>query len=104
MKKIKMPTHREVIILGILTPGERYGREIRVEYERDAGRSMPLGSLYVTLDRMEKAGFVKSRIGESGHHRGGNRRKYFELTGHGYRMLKAVEVALLGSAARETMI
>lgn len=85
MKKEKLPTQRETVVLSILINAEKYGREIRNEYEQRTGRKMPLGSLYTTLSRMETCGLVKSRMGESAHERGGNRRKYFRITATGER-------------------
>ena len=83
---------REAVILMLLSPGEKYGRAIRDAYEKETGKKMPTGSLYVTLDRMEKKGFLDSRVGESTHERGGNRRTYYEVTGHGARALQAYEL------------
>lgn len=85
-----VPSHREAEILGVLVNGETYGRAIRDEYERRTRRRMPLGSLYVTLDRMEHAGLVRSRVGESAADRGGNRRKYYRLTANGCAALNDV--------------
>lgn len=100
MAKERLPSQRQAIILSILINGEKYGREIRNEYEERTHRKMPLGSLYTTLSRMEGYGFVKSRMGESAHERGGNRRKYFEITGAGQRAFDAFEMlvnkAILG--------
>lgn len=79
----KMPSQREAVILASLLHGERYGRDIRSEYERRTKQSLPLGSLYVTLDRLEEKGFIRSRLGESASERGGNRRKYFKITAAG---------------------
>ena len=87
-----VPTSREAIIMGVLIHGEKYGREIREEYGRRAGKKMPLGSLYVTLDRMDQQGFLKSRFGDTPKGRGGNRRKYFRLTAVGHRALDMYEM------------
>lgn len=91
---------REAMILGILINGDKYGREIRREYEKRSAHPMPYGSLYVTLDRMEEQGFVRSRLGESGHERGGNRRKYYEITASGYRAFEAFEAMAAGLRGR----
>jgi PadR family transcriptional regulator PadR len=92
LKKEKLPTRREAVILSILINGEKYGREIRNEYEERTGRKMPLGSLYTTLSRMEEYGFVKSWMGESVHERGGNKRKYFAVKTAGHRAINAYEI------------
>lgn len=91
-KKEKLPSWREAVVLSILMNGERYGREVRNEYKKRTGKIMPLGSLYTTLTRMEHYGFVDSWMGESCHERGGNRRKYFKMTGLGERALNAYEI------------
>ena len=85
----RLPSHREVEILGILIHGRKYGREIREEYQRRTGRTFPLGSLYTTLDRMEAKGLLKSQMGDASSERGGNRRRYFKLTAPGTRAFNA---------------
>jgi PadR family transcriptional regulator, regulatory protein PadR len=90
----KSANQREVVILGTLLHGERYGLEIRDAVERRTGKEIPLGSLYVTLDRMEAAGFVKSRMGESGGDRGGNRRRYFSISARGLKAFKEAAQAI----------
>ncbi len=75
--------------------------EIRDEVEKRTGKPIPLGSLYVTLDRMESAGFVTSRLGESSHDRGGNRRRYFKLTGKGIKAYNDGVQAISLPATRE---
>lgn len=91
MNREKLPSQRHAAILAILINGKKYGREIRNEYEKRTGQKLPLGSLYTTLMRMETYGFVSSWLGESTHERGGNRRKYFEVTAAGQRALNAFE-------------
>lgn len=88
------PNHRELVILATLLHGERYGLEIRDAAAGRTGREIPLGSLYVTLDRMESAGFLKSRLGESGGDRGGNRRRYFTITGKGMKAFNEATAAI----------
>jgi PadR family transcriptional regulator len=92
LAKEKLLTRREAVILSILIDGEKYGREIRNQYEERARRKMPLGSLYTTLSRMETHGFIESRTGESTHGRGGNRRKYFRITASGHRAFSDLEI------------
>lgn len=78
-------------ILGILLNGERYGRDIRKEFKKRTGDEMPLGSLYVTLARLEDAKLIRHRFGEKTHEYGGNRRKYYELTAAGHRAADAIQ-------------
>ncbi len=87
MAKSKSANTREAVLLALLVNGEKYGRELRDAYEKQAGKRMPLGSLYVTLDRMEDKGFLKSRMGDSVADRGGNRRKYYRILANGHAAL-----------------
>ena len=75
----------EAVLLGILVHGERYGRDIAREYEGRTGRAIPVGSLYVTLDRMEGQGLISSRMGDRTRDLGGNRRQYFRIRAAGHR-------------------
>ena len=95
MYKDKLPTNREVVILDILTNGERAGRDIRNEYESHTNTKMPLGSLYTTLTRMETYGFVESRTGDTKHERRGYPRKFFSITGTGERTLNAYQAFII---------
>lgn len=90
-----MPNNREAVILSILINGERFGREIREDYARRAGETMPLGSLYVTLDRMVEKGFLRSRQGDSMPERRGNRRRFFKLTASGIAALNQFQIRQL---------
>src|SRR5262245_28748243 len=91
MPRKKQPLPREAVILGILLNGERFGREIRDEYEKRTEDAMPVGSLYTTLERMEEYGFVTSSEGELTEERNSHRRRYFRLTALGWRAIDAVE-------------
>lgn len=91
MTKVTRPNHREAEMLAVLMNGELYGRQVRDRYEERTGQKMPLGSLYVTLDRMEEKGFVRSRDGDPDPERGGNRRKFFRLTASGTRALNDLQ-------------
>ena len=85
------PNEREAVILAVLIHGSRYGREIRDEYEKRSDRKMPLGSLYTTLSRMERKGFLRSKYTTATEVRGGNRRRNFELTADGERAYQSYE-------------
>ena len=97
MSKDKLPTNREVVILDILTNGERAGRDIRNKYESRTDTKMPLGSLYTTLTRMETSGFVESRTGNTKPERRGYPRKFFSITGTGERALNAYQVFIMNA-------
>jgi len=66
---------------------DAYGLAVRDELELVAGRSPSSGSLYTTLDRMEKKGLVESSAGETTQERGGRPRRYVRVTPEGQALL-----------------
>ncbi len=78
----------QMVLLSILRLGNRaYGLAIKDELERVAGRMPSSGSLYTTLDRMEKKKLVESSAGEVTHERGGRPRRYVGVTAAGQALL-----------------
>jgi DNA-binding PadR family transcriptional regulator len=64
-----------------------YGAELVRELERRAGRQVQGGALYVTLDRLERKGYLISRMGEPDAKRGGRPKRFIEVTPEGVRAL-----------------
>ena len=85
---------KEARILSVLLSKEKYGLEIVESLEKETGKGTSLSGLYPTLHRLEKKGFIKGRWGESTAERGGNRRRYYRLTGSGEKVLKEIRVSL----------
>ncbi|MFP4004603.1 MAG: PadR family transcriptional regulator, partial [Alphaproteobacteria bacterium] len=56
-----------------------YGMSIRRHLVEVCDNDVSLGALYTTLERLERKGLVKSRMGEATPERGGRRKKYFIL-------------------------
>jgi PadR family transcriptional regulator PadR len=72
-----------------------YGAELMRELEERTGRQVQGGALYVTLDRLERKGYLKSRLGEPDPNRGGRPKRFVEVTPHGVRALAQHREALL---------
>jgi DNA-binding PadR family transcriptional regulator len=86
-------TKLEEELLSLLAGKELYGLQICDAFEKASGglRKVGVGTLYPTLNRMEKRGLIISRMEEHPRDgRGGARRKYFKITRHG---IKALAVA-----------
>ena len=62
-----------------------HGVAIRNHLEERTGRSVSPGALYTALDRLEKRGFVTSRLGEPTPERGGKRKRLYTLQPAGER-------------------
>jgi PadR family transcriptional regulator len=79
----------EMVLLAALRLGEgAYGAAILRELDEEAGRDVPRGSVYVTLDRLEAKGLVASRAGEPTAQRGGRAPRLVTLTGAGMAALR----------------
>ena len=82
----------ELILLAIRQIGEdAYGIPVR-EAVAQAGRNISVGSLYITLDRLENKGLVEGRQGEITPERGGKPKRYFRLTGEGETALRNANI------------
>jgi PadR family transcriptional regulator, regulatory protein PadR len=57
----------EQVMLAVLrTSPEAYGMNVRRELEKVTGRDVTIGSVYITLDRLEAKGLVASERTEGG--------------------------------------
>ena len=78
----------QMVLLSIMRLGDgAYGLAIRRELGDVAGRTPSSGSLYTTLDRLERKGLVESRAGEGLSARGGRPRRYVRVTREGEALL-----------------
>lgn len=81
----------ELTLLAVLRLGDHaYGARIRALLRDDAGRSVSISTIYVTLMRLEEKGLVRSRLGEPTGERGGKAKRYFAVRREGVRALEAV--------------
>jgi|SRR5688572_24538557 DNA-binding PadR family transcriptional regulator len=72
-----------------------YGAELMRELEERTGRQVQGGALYVTLDRLERKGYLTSRLGEPDPSRGGRPKRFVDVTPAGVRALAQHRDALL---------
>lgn len=75
--------------------GEAYGASIIRTIEERTGRSVPAGSVYVTLDRLEEKGCLEAREGQPDPKRGGRPKRFLRVTASGERSLADHRKALL---------
>jgi PadR family transcriptional regulator PadR len=79
----------QVVLLALVRLGqEAYGVPIRRDIESRTGRSVTVGALYRTLDRLEGKGYVFSRFGDPTPERGGRSKRYFRIAPAGLRALR----------------
>src|SRR5262247_267828 len=70
----------QVVLLAILRLGDdAYAVTIRDEILECTGRDVSRGSIYITLDRLETKGHLKSWFGDPTPERGGRAKRYYAL-------------------------
>ena len=85
-----------LVLLATLRLGDgAYAPAILDEIERRTGRPPSAGSVYVTLDRLEEKGLIRSRLEAGGEERGGRPRRYVAVTAAGLRRVRASRAALV---------
>ena len=83
-----------VLLSVIRLDDNAYGVPISLEIEKRTRRDVALGSVYATLERLEKKGLVVSRLGEATPERGGKAKRFFNVTGKGVREVRETQQAL----------
>jgi PadR family transcriptional regulator, regulatory protein PadR len=79
----------QIVLLAVLRLGDHsYGVPVRHEIENRTGRSLTVGALYSTLERLEQKGYVTSHYGDPTPERGGRSRRYFKIRPLGLRVLR----------------
>lgn len=79
----------QLILLATWRVGnEATGAEIREEVAKRGGRPLTVSSIYVTLMRLQKKGYVQSRLADPTPVRGGKGKRYFSVTPRGIAALR----------------
>lgn len=88
MKGTNIGEFEELVLLmvGVLYP-EAYGVGIKNEVLSRTGRKVTLSAVHAVLQRLQEKGLLKSEFGKSTKVRGGKRKKLFEMTSEGSKIL-----------------
>jgi DNA-binding PadR family transcriptional regulator len=90
-----------IVLLSVICLGtDAYGMPIRDEIHRRIGRDISFGAVYVTLQRLESKGLVKSRMGEPTAERGGRAKKFFRASTAGLRAVRRSQDAIEAMSVR----
>jgi DNA-binding PadR family transcriptional regulator len=85
-----------MVLLAVLRLGDdAYAVTVREEILTHTGRDVSRGSIYITLDRLETKGYLKSRLGEPTAERGGRAKRYYTLRPVAIEALKESRRALV---------
>jgi PadR family transcriptional regulator len=78
----------ELVLLALVRLRENaYGVTIRREIGDRTGRSVSIGAVYTTLERLERKGYISSQLGEATPERGGRAKRFFRIKAPGIKIL-----------------
>jgi len=82
----------EAVLHAVLRLGANaYGVTIRKDVSERLGQERSFGAIYATLDRLERKGYLSSRVGEATPERGGRAKRYYRVEAPGERALSAAQ-------------
>lgn len=74
----------QIVLLAVLHLGSNaYGVTILEEIGKRTGRSVMIGAVYATLDRLEGKRYISSKVGDPTPERGGRAKRFFKVTAKG---------------------
>jgi len=86
----------QVVLLAVLHRGDdAYGVSVHEEIARHTRRAVARGAVYMTLDRLEKKGLLRSSLTAPMPERGGRPKRTYTLTRPAIQALKASRNTLL---------
>jgi DNA-binding PadR family transcriptional regulator len=85
-----------LVMLAVIRLGEgAYGVPISREIEQETGRDVAFGTVYSTLERLQKKGLLRSNLGDATPERGGRAKRYFRVTSTGLRTVRETKQSLI---------
>jgi PadR family transcriptional regulator, regulatory protein PadR len=89
MSQYHLGEFEEIVLLTVgILHGNAYGTALMEEMEQRLNRTVSIGALQTVLRRLENKGLLGSSLGEATKIRGGKRKRYFELTANGRKLLQ----------------
>lgn len=87
----------QLVLLSVIRLEDNaYGMTVRSEIEAQGNRSVSLGAVYRTLQRLEDKGWVSSRLAEGGAERNRRAKRFFRIEPMGEEALRAALRAVDG--------
>src|SRR5882724_11058220 len=85
-----------MVLLAVMRLDDQaYAVPVRDEILQCTGRDVSRGSIYITLDRLETKGYLKSRLADPTPERGGRAKRYYALRPRAVEALKESRRALV---------
>lgn len=93
---VNLGEFEHMVLLAIMRLGDdAYAVPVREEIVRCTGRDVSRGSIYITLDRLETKGYLRSRLADPTPERGGRAKRYYVLRPRAIDALKESRRALV---------
>ena len=91
MRRSDLGEFEEIVLLtvAVFSPNA-YSVVIAEDLEKQTGKTVTTGAAHAALQRLEKKGFVTSKMGEATAERGGRRKRLFTVTVAGSSILREV--------------
>lgn len=80
-----------LLLVAIMNGEEIYGFSIKLEYEKQVGKSLSMPAIHTALKRLEQKGFLSSELGAPTQKRGGKRKRLYRITQSGYQILADIQ-------------
>ncbi len=81
-----------VILIVAILNGNAYSVGIITEIDERLNRNVSLGAIQTVLKRLENKGLLKSEFGDATNERGGKRKRLYEVTAEGKKILDQTRV------------
>ncbi len=79
----------ELVLLSVASlVDDAYGVSVMQYIEQEAGRKVNISAVHEVLKRLQRKGYLKSRMGGATQERGGRRKRFFLLTVSGKKTLE----------------
>jgi len=77
-----------ILLLIVMLKEDAYGLALRNALKTHAQRTVTIGAVHGTANRLEKKGLIESSLGEASESRGGRRKRLFTITAAGKKALQ----------------
>ena len=84
----------QVVLLAVARRAHSYGAAVHEEIQETTGRDVTIATVYVTLSRLARKGYLSEAVELGDAERGGRPKKVFRLTGQGTEQLKQARLQL----------
>jgi len=89
MRTDSLGEFEQCLLLAVVHLGaDAYGVTIRQAVELRTEREIAIGALYTSLDRLERKGYLRSKMSDPTPQRGGRSKRFFTLTAAGATALR----------------